>query len=84
VQRDSGTNTKTTIDIEWTREYDGGSEITGYQVWWNAGGLGPVNEIKALITEDINSYQAVGLDQGVYYGFAVKAINSVGTSDLSD
>jgi hypothetical protein len=56
VKRIEGSNAKTTIDIEWTRGYNGGSDITGYQVWWNSGGLGPVNEIKAVITGDIAQY----------------------------
>jgi hypothetical protein len=83
VKRRDGSNSKTSIDIEWSRQYDGGSEITGYQIWWNSAGLGPVNEIKTVIAGDTNNYRAVGLDQGIYYGFAVKAINSVGTSELS-
>lgn len=35
VKRVSGTNSKTAIQIEWTKAYNGGSAITGYQVWWN-------------------------------------------------
>lgn len=83
LQRVVGTNAKTTIKIEWTKAYNGGSTITGYQVWWNHGGSGPVTEIKAVINTDITNYLAEGLTAGQNYGFAVKAINVVGSSDLS-
>ena len=35
LQRVEGSNTQTTIDLEWTKSYNGGSTIFGYQVWWN-------------------------------------------------
>jgi len=82
IVRVEGSNTQTSIDIEWTPAYNGGAEITGYQVWWNAGGQGPVNEI-AAVTES-NSFKAEGLDPGAVYGFAVKAINDVGIGQISD
>jgi hypothetical protein len=84
LQRITGTTAKTSIDIEWTRAYNGGSAITGYQVWWNAGGQGPVNEIAAIIYEDTPQYKATGLVTGMYYGFAVKAVTAIGTSNLSE
>lgn len=36
-----------------------------------------------MINEDITTYQATGLTPGQNYGFAIKAINIVGVSDLS-
>jgi hypothetical protein len=84
LQRITGTTAKISIDIEWTRAYNGGSAITGYQVLWNAGGQGPVNEIAAIIYEDTPQFKATGLVTGMYYGFAVKAVTAIGTSNLSE
>ena len=84
VQRVENTEAKTTIEIEWTRAYNGGSQITGYQVWWNAGGQGPVNEVAALINSDSPYFKATELVSGQFYGFAVKAVTAIGTSDLSE
>lgn len=46
-----GTNAQTTIDLQWTANSDGGSGITGYEVWWNAGGEGPVTGLKVSISD---------------------------------
>lgn len=32
--------TTTQIVVQWEEPYDGGSPLTGYQVWWNSGGSG--------------------------------------------
>jgi hypothetical protein len=53
-------------------------------VWWNSGGTGPVNEIKAVITSNQPHYKVTGLMTGQNYGFAVKTINAIGMSDLTD
>ena len=44
-----GSNAQTTIDLEWVPNGNGGSAITGYEVWWNGGGDGPVSGLKATI-----------------------------------
>ncbi len=38
--RVAGSNTLTSIDLSWSSSYNGGSAITGYQIWWNQGGSG--------------------------------------------
>lgn len=37
-----------------------------------------------MIEGDVRTYEATGLVTGMYYGFAIKAINAIGMSDLSD
>lgn len=84
LRRVEGTEAKTSIELEWTRAYNGGSDITGYQVWWNDGGSGPVNVVAAVINEDTPYFKATGLVTGMYYGFSVKAVTDIGTSELSE
>jgi hypothetical protein len=81
LRRTSDTEHKTQITIEWQEGYNGGSQVVAYQVWWNAGGEGPVNEILDQITEP--TYTQVGLTTGEFYGFAVRQITEIGMSDLS-
>ena len=81
--RVADTNALNTIDIEWTPNSDGGSTITGYEIWWNGGGSGPVTGKKATLTTNAVTYQATGLSSGTYYKFAIKSVNVVGTSPLS-
>lgn len=83
LQRIENSEAKTAISIEWTEPYNGGSDITGYQVWWNAGGQGPINEIVAVIEGNTAHHTESGLVTGMYYGFAVKTITAIGMSDLS-
>jgi hypothetical protein len=42
LQQVPGTNSQTSITMQWTAAYNGGTPITGYQVWWNLEGTGPV------------------------------------------
>ena len=74
---------QTTIDIEWTPSSNGGSTITGYEVWWNGGGSGPVTGLKLTINDASTTAQITGLAPGTYYKFAIKALNIVGSSGLS-
>ena len=82
--RVAGTNAQTTIDIEWTSNGDGGSGILGYEVWWNGGGTGPVTGLKASLAGSATTTQITDLIPGTYYGFAIKAVNIVDSSSLSD
>jgi len=77
------TFSQTTIDIEWIASSNGGSGITGYEVWWNGGGDGPVTGLKQTLGL-ITTTKITGLSPGTFYKFAIKAKNIVGLSSLSD
>ena len=63
---------------------NGGSGITGYEVWWNGGGEGPVTGLKVEISSgSTTTTQITGLSPGTYYGFAIKAVNIIGLGSLS-
>jgi len=81
--RVADTYAKDTIDIEWTPNGNGGSGISGYQIWWNGGGTGPVTGQLAELLTPVTTYQATGLSEGIYYRFAIKAVNIVKESNLS-
>lgn len=81
--RTAGTNTQTSITIEWTANSNGGSAITSYEIWWNGGGAGPVTGLLFNTGTTATTYVATGLSAGTYYSFAIKAKNIVGSSDLS-
>lgn len=81
-----GTNTQTTIDLEWVQppNSNGGSGITDYEIWWNGGGVGPATGLKHTMGSATTTYQITGLTPGTFYKFAIKAINIVGTSNASE
>lgn len=54
--RTPGSNAKTTIDIEWTAAYNGGSTIVNYEVWWNEGGSGPISTQLATTNGNTRAY----------------------------
>jgi hypothetical protein len=85
VKRVTGTNTQNSINLQWTAGYNGGSQITGYQVWWNQGvENGPITDMKVLINDAATLNTLISaLTPGMMYGFAVKAINVVGVSEFS-
>ena len=68
--------------LTWTAPADdGGSEITGYEIWFGVGSessswtlFGDTNALTATVT---------GLNNGTEYHFGVKAVNFVGTSAFS-
>ena len=78
-----GTNTQTTIDLEWTPNSNGGSGITDYEIWWNGGGGGPATGLLHTMGSATATYQVTSLTPGTFYKFAIKAINIVGTSNAS-
>ena len=61
---------------------DGGASITGYKIEMETGGTGGYNVLVA--TQVAATYTKTGLTNGVSYKFKISAINSVGTSTVSN
>jgi hypothetical protein len=62
---------------------NGGNSIISYQVWHD-NGAGDSNYVLLASSLTEREYTSVGLYSGTTYSFKVKALNSVGYSDLSD
>ena len=62
---------------------NGGISITDYEIWWNAGGVGPVTGKLASMGSTATTYIATSLSAGEYYSFAIKAVNIIGVSTQS-
>jgi predicted phage tail protein len=82
----SATPGNTTVALKWTAPAsNGGSPVTGYNVYEGTGSGGesttPVNGA-TLITA--TSYTVSGLTNGTTYYFTVKAVNAVGSSATSN
>jgi hypothetical protein len=70
------------VDLSWTPPTaDGGSAITGYQIWRAEGGDPPVALAPIGVT---TAYPDTGLTNGVTYTYQVAAINAVGTGAPSN
>jgi titin len=76
---------RTTIVVDWTAPYNGGTPITNYKVMWNLGG-GGTDFFELFTTSDAStfSYTRSGLTTGETYQFKVVAINFIGESEASD
>lgn len=64
------------VDLSWSAPANGGSPITGHQIWRD--GL-LIDTIGANTT-----YRAAGLVNGQAYSFVVRAVNAVGTAPASN
>ena len=76
---------RTTIVVDWTAPYDGGTPITNYKVLWNLGGAS--TDFYELFTSSDAStftYTRSGLTSGETYQFKVVAVNFIGESIASD
>lgn len=76
---------QTSISITWTAPaYDGGSSITGYNIYWdnNTGSLITASAVGSTSYQTL-SFTKSGLSAGLYYKFAVSAVNEMGESLLS-
>ena len=81
------TSTKTSITVEWTAPYNGGSAITGYKVFMNGGGASTTySDITSSGTIDaslLTFLTASTLTTGEQYKFKVLATNAVGDGNSS-
>lgn len=72
---------RSSATLTWTApDFDGGSEITGYEVWYRASGSS-----SWTVLTDVNALTIAidGLEYGTTYNFGVKAVNVAGASSMS-
>lgn len=72
-----------TIEVQWTANYNGGTPIDDYQVFWKLDTDADFLD-SVLSTGNTLSYRVdIGLDTGLEYDFKVRARNDVGLSSFS-
>lgn len=76
----------TTVALIWTAPSNGGSSITGYNVYQaaSAGGENYSSPVNASTLITTTTYTVTGLTASTKYYFTVKAVNSVGSSPASN
>lgn len=75
---------ETQITIAWTAPNPRGTPITGYEVWWNGGGLGTTyTKLTDVGATPLQYTLASGVTPGEFYSFKIIAKNGVGPSLLS-
>lgn len=78
-------STATTINFDWTPGYNGGTPITFYKIYWDAGSGSGVFSEYAFTNSPTNSFLVnSGLTSGIFYSFKIVTVNVVGDSLLSD
>ncbi len=79
---DTATPGDTTVDLSWSAPYDGGSALTGYNIYSgiSSGGETLLDNVGAGTTV----YNDTGLTNGTVYFYKVSAVNIVGESALSN
>ncbi len=71
------------VDLVWTApSNDGNSTITGYKVFFGA--AAPDAQFGSTLPNGTTSVTVTGLEVDTKYYFAVKAVNAIGGSDLSN
>lgn len=70
--------TATSVDVSWTNNSDGGSQITANQIGWGTSSVAPTSSVSANSPQVIND-----LIPGTTYYIFVRAQNSVGWSAWS-
>jgi len=70
-------------DLVWTAPLnDGNSTITGYKVFF--GTIAPNEQFGPTLSNGTTSVTVTGLEEDTTYYFAVKAVNAIGESELSN
>lgn len=79
----SATEDGTKVDLVWTApSSDGNSSITGYKVFF--GTAAPNAQFGPTLPNGTTSVTVTGLEANTTYYFAVKAVNAIGESELSN
>ena len=72
---------KDSIQISWTAPtHDGSDAITGYKIYWDDNTGTIIETVLATTTWQTLTFTKTGLNEGLYYIFAVAAVNEIGTS----
>jgi len=74
----------TTINLSWTEPDDGGAVITGYRIEVSLDGIAGWTDLESTTSSTITSYDHTNLNPETTRYYRVRAINSVGQSDLSN
>ena len=80
----SWTPGETEIDLAWTAPNNGGAAITGYKIEWSANGSSGWTELEATTGNADTTYSDTGLAPDTTRHYRVSAINSEGTSSVSN
>lgn len=75
---------QTSITVDWTAPYTGGTPITNYKVLWNLGGTGTTFTDLVTVDSTTFTYTQAALTTGEIYKFRVVAVNFVGDGAESD
>ncbi len=71
------------VDLVWTApSSDGNSTITGYKVFF--GTVTPNAQYGSILSNGVTNLTVTGLEADTTYHFAVKAVNDIGESELSN
>jgi hypothetical protein len=72
------------LELSWQAPTnDGGSNITGYRIYWSNSTGGPFN-LLAEVEADVTEYSHTGLTNGVTIHYRVRSVNSEGNSPYSN
>ena len=75
----------TTIEFGWSAAYNGGTPVTHYKIYWDAGsGSGVFSELAFTNSPTRVFLVNNGLTSGTFYNFKVVAVNVVGDSVQSN
>jgi Zn-dependent protease len=72
------------VTLTWTAPADdGGSTILGYEIFYGNAST-PLTRYGGLLSNSTFSLQITGLEEGVQYSFAARAVNGINESELSN
>ncbi len=75
------TSSSSTIEFSWNLPYSGGSPITFFKIYWDAGDRSDTySEYAFTNNPDTNFIVDSGLTQGEFYAFKLVTVNAVGDS----